>query len=96
MGLLDELRKRRAEILRIAEKYGAHNVRVFGSVATGEANEASDIDLLVKFEPARSLIDQVLLQQALEQLLGRRVDVVSEEGIYWLLRRRILREAIPL
>lgn len=96
MHLLEELRRRREEILQTAARHGAYDVRVFGSVATGEAGEDSDIDFLVKFEAQRSLIDQALLKQELEHLLGRRVDVVSEDGLYWLLRRRILQEAVPL
>jgi predicted nucleotidyltransferase len=93
---LEQLRSRREEILEIARRYGASQVRVFGSVARGEANAESDIDFLVKFEPTRSLIDQALLKQDLEALLERPVDVVSENGINPLLRNRILSEAIPL
>jgi predicted nucleotidyltransferase len=93
---LEQLRSRRKEILEIAQRYGASQVRVFGSVARGEANAESDIDFLVKFEPTRSLIDQALLKQDLEALLERSVDVVSENGINPLLRNRILSEAIPL
>jgi predicted nucleotidyltransferase len=93
---LEQLRSRRKEILEIAQRYGASQVRVFGSVARGEANAESDIDFLVKFEPTRSLIDQALLKQDLEALLERPVDVVSENGINPLLRNRILSEAIPL
>lgn len=82
--------------MRIAAKHGAHNVRVFGSVARGEAGENSDIDLLVELEEGRSLLDQAGLVLDLEELLGRKVDVVTEQGLYWLLRRRILKEARPL
>jgi hypothetical protein len=96
MNLKDLLQSRREEILQIAASHGARNVRVFGSVARGEANENSDIDLLVEFEPGRSLLDHAGLVVELEELLGRKVDVVSERGIYWLLRRRILKEARPL
>lgn len=96
MHLLEELRRRREEILQTAARHGAYNVRVFGSVATGEAGEDSDIDFLVKFEALRSLIDQALLKQELEHLLGRRVDVVSEEGLYWLSRRGMLQETVTL
>jgi len=71
-------------------------VRLFGSVARGEAGEKSDIDLLVEFEPGRSLLDHAGLMVELEELLGRKVDVVSEQSLYWLIRRRILKEARPL
>ena len=87
---------RREEILRVAAQHGAHNVRVLGSVARGEAGEESDIDLLVDMEPGRSGLEQAELILDLEALLERRVDVVTEAGLYWLLRRRILKEARPL
>lgn len=90
------LKGKREEILRIATRHGARNVRVFGSVARGEAGEQSDIDLRVEFEPGRSLLDHAALVVDLEELLAGRVDVVSEEGLYWLLRRRILKEARAL
>jgi len=90
------LREKRDEILRICAKHGARNVRVFGSVVRGEAGEDSDVDFLVEFEPGRSLLDQAGLVLDLEELLGRKVDVVTERGLYWLLRRRILKEARPL
>lgn len=93
----DELLKaRRDEILRIAAKHGASNVRVFGSAARGEADGDSDIDFLVDLEPGRSLLDHAGLILDLQDLLGRKVDVVTEKSIYWLLRRRILKEAKPL
>jgi hypothetical protein len=90
------LKEKRDAILRIAAKRGAYNVRVFGSAARCEAGEGSDIDLLVEFEPGRSLLDHAALVLDLEELLGRKVDVVTEKGLYWLLRRRILKEARPL
>ena len=96
LGIKELLASRREEILRIAAKHGAHNVRVFGSVARGEAGENSDVDLLVELEQGRSLLDQAGMVLDLEELLGRKVDVVTEEGLYWLLRRRILKEARPL
>ena len=71
-------------------------MRIFGSVARGEAGENSDIDFLVKLEPGRSLLDLAGLVVELEDLLNRKVDVVTEQGLYWLLRRRVLKEARPL
>jgi predicted nucleotidyltransferase len=96
MDRREQLRRHRETILSIARQHGAFNVRVFGSVARGDATPESDVDLLVKFEPHRSLLDQIKLQQALEDLLGCRVEVISEDGLYWLLKRRILKEAQPL
>ncbi len=96
MGIEELLKEKREEILKIAAKHGAHNVRVFGSVARDEAGPDSDIDFLVDMEPGRSLLDLSGLWSDLNELLGRKVDVVTEQGIYWLLRRRILKEARPL
>ncbi|HMD31781.1 MAG TPA: nucleotidyltransferase family protein [Candidatus Acidoferrales bacterium] len=90
------LREKRDEILRVAARHGARNIRVFGSVARGEARQDSDIDLLVEFEPGRSLLDQAALTLDLEELMGRKVEVMTEGGLYWLLRRRILNEALAL
>jgi predicted nucleotidyltransferase len=90
------LRKKRKEIIRIAEKHGARNVRVFGSVAHGAATESSDIDLLVDTAEQTSPWFPAGLALDLEELLGQRVDVVTTNGLYWLLRRRILQEARPL
>lgn len=90
------LAAKRDEILAIAERHGARNVRVFGSVARGEENDASDIDLLVSTAERPSPWFPAGLMEELQALLARKVDVVTEEGLYWLLRRRILREARPL
>jgi predicted nucleotidyltransferase len=90
------LEKNRTEILRIAAEYGARNVRVFGSTARGSATDASDVDILVDLDEGRSLLDQVGLQQELEELLGRKVDVVVQGGISPYLEGRILAEAVPL
>jgi uncharacterized protein len=84
-----------AAILRLAAQHGARDIRAFGSVARGDAGPESDLDLLVDFEPGRSLLDQVALTQDLEELLGVHVDIVTEDGLYWLLRRRIVGEARP-
>ena len=90
------VKEKREEILRIASRYGAHDIRVFGSVARGESERESDVDFLVELEAGRSLLDLGGLQMELEELLGCKVDVVTESGFYWLLRRRILKEAQPL
>ena len=92
----DLLQEKRDEILRIAEKHGARNVRVFGSVATGDATDTSDIDLLVDTAEKTSPWFPAGLVEELEEVLGRRVDVVTPDGLYWLLRWRILKEARPL
>ncbi|OHC65047.1 MAG: nucleotidyltransferase [Rhodocyclales bacterium RIFCSPLOWO2_02_FULL_63_24] len=96
MPILDALRNRRAEILAVATRHGAHNVRVFGSVARGNDTSDSDIDLLVDFEPERSLYDLVGLQLDIESLFGRHADVVTEDSLSAYLRERILAEARPL
>ena len=94
---LDELRRdRRSEILRVASRHGASNVRVFGSHAKGTATPSSDLDLLVEFAPDRSLLDQIALQQALQELLGCPVDVLEDGGISPHLSGQILAEAVPL
>jgi predicted nucleotidyltransferase len=96
MGIRELLEDKREEILRIAAKHGARNVRVFGSVVRGEADEASDIDFLVELEPGRSLLDHAALLLELQEFLGRKVDVVSDRGIKPRIRERVLREAVPL
>jgi uncharacterized protein len=96
MNLEQQLQSKRQAVLALAAKHGARNVRIFGSVARGESGPQSDIDLLVKMEEGRSLLDLSALVLDLRQLLGVKVDVVSEDGLYWLLRRRILKEARPL
>jgi predicted nucleotidyltransferase len=94
---LQELRTtRRAEILRVAAKRGARNIRVFGSVARGESDAASDIDFLVDLEPGRSLFDLSGLLIDLEAALQTEVDVVTEGGLRPRIRERVLREAVPL
>ena len=75
------LKKHREAILRLAARHGASNVRVFGSVARGEADEASDIDFLVDLAPDRSLLDLGGLWWDLNDLLGGKADVVTEQGL---------------
>jgi hypothetical protein len=90
------LRSRRAEILDIARKHGARNVRIFGSVARGDAGPDSDVDILVELEPGRSLLDHAALMLDLSDLLGCKVDVVTDRGIRPRIRDRVLLEAVPL
>ena len=96
MGIEELLKDQREDILRIARKHGARNVRVFGSVARGEARADSDVDFLVEMEPGRSLLDHVALIQDLEDQLGVKVDVVTEKALHQYIRDRVLREAVPL
>jgi predicted nucleotidyltransferase len=96
MTVRELLETKREEILRIAEKHGARNVRVFGSVARGESDEASDIDFLVEFGPQVSLLDHAALIRELEEALNRKVDVVSERGLRDRVRDRVMREVVPL
>ena len=96
MATIRDVRHRRDEILRVAAEHGARNVRVFGSAVRGEAKEGSDVDVLVELDEDRSLLDHIALKQDLEDLLGTKVDVVTEGGLHRLLRDRILAEAVPL
>jgi uncharacterized protein len=96
MSLNELLQEKREDILRIAAKRGAYNVRVFGSIARGEADSKSDIDILVDMEPGRSLFDLGGLLMDLQDLLGHDVDVVTERGLRERIRERVLKEAIAL
>jgi predicted nucleotidyltransferase len=93
---LESLRQMRSEILHIAQAHGSKNVRVFGSVARGEEGPDSDLDLLVDLEPRRNLLDLGHLVMDLQDLLGRKVDVVEPEGLHWYIRDRVLKEAVAL
>jgi predicted nucleotidyltransferase len=90
------LREKRQEIARIAAEHGAHNVRVFGSVARGEAGPESDIDLLVEVGPTTSSWFPAGLILDLEDLLGCRVEIVTERALNPDIRDNVLREAVPL
>jgi predicted nucleotidyltransferase len=89
-----KLKEKREDILKLAHRHGAGNVRVFGSYVRGEERAESDIDFLVDMEG--SLLQRVALIQDLEDMLGRKADVVTEEGLHWYIRERIIKEAVPL
>ncbi len=92
----DDILKRRDEIIAVARRYGASDIRIFGSVARGDATDASDVDLVVRFEPGRSLLDQGGLLMDLRDLLGIKVDVVSEGALTGRFGRDVRKEAVPL
>jgi len=94
--VLEALRSRRRAILEAAARHGARNVRVFGSTVRGDAGPSSDVDFLVDIEPGRSLLDVVGLEQDLEELLGRPVEVLTDGGLSPYLQERILAEAQAL
>jgi uncharacterized protein len=96
MGIEEILLPFREEILKIAAKYGVYNIRVFGSVARGEARDNSDVDFLVEMEPGRNLLDRIGLKQDLEELLGRSVDIAKTSNLHDLIREKVLREAVAL
>ncbi len=93
---LDTLRQRREEILAIARRYGAKEIRIFGSIARNEAGPNSDIDLVVEFEPGTSLLDHGGLIMDLQDALGCKVDVISARGMQDRLRSRVEAEAVAL
>ena len=95
MGI-DEIKRRKKEILALAAKYGASDIRVFGSVARGEAGADSDVDFLVSLEQGRSLFDLGGLLMDLQSLLHRKVDIVTEKGLHWYIRDRVIKEAKPI
>lgn len=96
MGIDELLKEKREEILRIASRHGVHRIRVFGSVVRGEATEDSDVDFLIDVEGPTTPWFPGGLVADLEQLLGRRVDVVEPDALREPLRQYVLREAVPL
>lgn len=94
--MLDRLRDDREMILSIADKYGANNLRVFGSVVRGEETDSSDIDLLVELEEDRSLFDLIGLKLELEEYIGKTFDVVTPRALHRLIAERVLEEAVQL
>ncbi len=96
MTLAELLGDKRQDILRLAAQYGARNVRIFGSLARGEARPDSDVDILITLDLERSLLDLIALQQDLADLLMCKVDVVTEASISPYIRPRVLRDAVAL
>lgn len=94
MTIYELLEARREAILQAAARHGAHNIRVFGSVARGEAQPDSDVDFLVDVEPGRSLLDLGALLLDLQDVLGREVDVVTVPGLKPRIRDQVLSEAV--
>ena len=96
MGITDLVSGKRQDILRIAAKHGVQRIRVFGSVARGEAGPQSDVDFLIEVGSQHSPFFPGGLVMDLEALLGRRVDVVEPDGLYPPLKAAVLQEAVPL
>ena len=93
---LDIVQQKKKDILAVASDHGIVNIRIFGSVARGEDTDLSDIDLLVDLEKGRSLLDLGGASVKLQEVLGRKVDIVTERGLHWYIRDKILKEAQPL
>jgi predicted nucleotidyltransferase len=96
MSLKNILKQRRSEIYKIADHYGVNNIRVFGSVGKEMEEPDSDVDFLVDLENGRTLLDLGGMAYDLQQLLGRKIDIVTEKGLHWYIKETILNEAEPL
>ncbi|MHB1434862.1 MAG: nucleotidyltransferase family protein [Thermoplasmata archaeon] len=96
LGIEEILTPHRAEILRLARRYGVRRIRVFGSVRRCEADDRSDVDLLVEWRRGISLLDAARFRVSVGDLLGRRIDTVDEVHLHWAIRPQVLAEAIPL
>ena len=96
MVIEETIKSKREEILRIAARHGALNVRIFGSVGRGESGAGSDIDFLVDVGPNRTPFFPGGLLADLQELLGCNVDIVTEDALHWYIRERVLKEAVPL
>ena len=90
------IKNKREEILAIAKTHGALSVRIFGSCARGAEQSSSDIDLIVEMEPGRSLLDIIAIKQEVEDLVGKKVDVVTEAALSPYIREKVLQEAVAL
>jgi predicted nucleotidyltransferase len=91
-----DIAERREEILALASRYGAHDLRIFGSVARGDQRDDSDLDIIARFDLGRSLFDQGGLLMDLQDLLGIKVDLISESGMRPRFRDHVMKEAVPL
>jgi uncharacterized protein len=87
---------RASELKRLAAEYGGSDLRVFGSVARGEAGRRSDIDLLIRFRRPIGLLGRIEFRERAERLLRRSVDLATESNLHWMVRPRVLAEAVPL
>jgi predicted nucleotidyltransferase len=96
MGIREIIGSHREQILALANKYGASDVRVFGSVAKGTADERSDVDFLVDLAPGRSLLDLGGLLYELQHLLDRDVDMITAASLRDRIRDRVLKEAVNI
>jgi predicted nucleotidyltransferase len=96
LGISEIIGDKRAQVLEIARRHGAYNVRVFGSVARGEARPDSDVDVLVEFPPKYRLFDHIGLMQDLEDLLGRKVDVSIERNLRKEFRPYVMKDVVAL
>jgi hypothetical protein len=96
MAIDKRIVEKKEEILALATRHGASNVRIFGSAARGQAGAESDIDFLVDLEPDRSLFDLGGFLMELEDLLGAKVDILTEKGLHWYIRDRVIAEAVRL
>ena len=96
MAVSNTLKNKRDEILTIAKKYGAKNIRIFGSMARGEETLQSDLDIIVEMEKGSSLLDIIAIKQDIEELLGLNVDIVTEASISPYIRDMVLKEAVNL
>lgn len=96
LGITELLADKKEQILDIAARHGAYNVRIFGSVARGEANVNSDIDFLVDLQPERTLLDQIALMQSLAKLLQRKVDLTETNSLHECIKEKVLQEAVSL
>lgn len=96
MALINLINQNKEQIISIIHKFGATNPRVFGSVARMEDNQNSDIDFLVDWEKPHSLLDRIRMTHELEDLVGRKTDVVVAKNLHWYIKEDVLKEALPI